>query len=88
MKARIKVTGRTAAPAPWKLEAQDRDRDLWRVRTSEGLVIGPISGKANAMLVALAPSFLAEAVRVTDWTNMGAHRSMKKLITRVRRASL
>ena len=49
-----------AAPAPWTVEQYHapgaQARDLWMVRTSCGLVFGPIFGEANARLAAAAPA--------------------------------
>ena len=45
-------------PAPWTVEPHTPQRDLWTVRTSFGLVIGPIFGKRNAHAVAKAPATL------------------------------
>lgn len=61
---RTRVTPwRTAiTPSPWVVEPYEPIRDLWMVRTSANLLIGPIFGFANAEAVAAAPATL-ELVR-------------------------
>ena len=53
------LTGTPHAEAPWELYQWGGPdavaRDLWCVKTSQGLVIGPIFGAATARLVRAAP---------------------------------
>jgi hypothetical protein len=51
-------------PPPWTVEPHTPARDLWTVRTSLGLVIGPIFGKINADTIARAPRMLAVLQRI------------------------
>ena len=49
--------------APYIVEDQVRVRDLWRIRTADQLVVGPIYGRGTADLMAAAPTLLAACKR-------------------------
>lgn len=73
-------------PAPWEFYqwgGPDAEaRDLWMVRISLGLVIGPIFGKKNAQLIAAAP-VLYQAARehiFGDEHECGTSDSMQRVI--------
>jgi hypothetical protein len=50
-------------PGPYEVEEHDAVRDLWRIRTAQGLIIGPIYGRGTAELMAAAPTMLAACKR-------------------------
>lgn len=48
-------------PGPWEVYPHTQERNLWMVKTSMGLVIGPIYGREIAMAIAATPELLAAA---------------------------
>ena len=48
-------------PGPWEVYPHAQERNLWMVKTSMGLVIGPIYGREVAIAIAATPDLLAAA---------------------------
>lgn len=51
---------------PFEVEKHDPVRDLWMIRSADGLVIGPIYGRGTADLMAAAPTMLAACKRLLE----------------------
>jgi hypothetical protein len=86
---------KTTQSGPYQVEAQDEVRDLWMIRSADGLVIGPIFGRGTADLLAAAPTMLAACKRSLELieacgfggSNARAEKRMEKYLADVIRSA-